>query len=186
MFRLLVVVCMIVAGAQAASIQSSLRSKITQSLESFLASQARGVENCENKCDKAFNRFAYEISTSSNPTETFEFRACVRGCDQCTADLASNADKSNCFRTCKDFDWKALGIVKGVIEPDKACIGGCIIQTCQAVCAGGTVDQKKCDEPTPLLAERWMLDQNGAILPAPGLCTLEFTQHGTRRKRRHC
>lgn len=117
----------------------SLKGRIQQSLESLLQAQAMGVENCENKCDKAFNRFAYEISTAGN-RDTFEFRACVQGCEQCNTDLASGANDSNCFRTCKDFDWSSLGIVKGVIEPDKACIGGCVINTCQVICSGGTTD----------------------------------------------
>jgi len=117
----------------------SLKGKIRQSLESLLESRVKGIENCQNKCDKAFNRFAYEISTAT-ARETFEFKACVQGCEQCNQDLAANADSQNCFRTCKDFNWDSLGIVKGVIEPDKACIGGCVINTCQVICNGGTTD----------------------------------------------
>ena len=122
--------CLVKAGME--GVETSLKEKIQASLDSLLAlesqAQVHGIENCENKCDKAFNRFAYEISTTGSQ-ETFEFRACVRGCTQCEADLAANADPSNCFRTCKNFDWTSLGIVKGVIEPDKACIGGCVINT---------------------------------------------------------
>jgi len=117
----------------------SLKGKIRHSLDVLLQTQVKGIENCQNKCDKAFNRFAYEISTVGN-RETYEFRACVQGCEQCESDLASNAGPQNCFRTCKDFDWGSQGIIKGVIEPDKACIGGCVINTCQVICAGGTTD----------------------------------------------
>lgn len=79
--------------------------------------------------------------STQGTTRTFEFQACVSGCNQCSTDLsAQNVTAGNCFTFCKNFDWKSLGLVKGVIEPDKACIGGCIINTCQAVCTGGTTD----------------------------------------------
>jgi len=124
--------------ALADSSGETLRGKIVQSLESFLALEVKGIENCENKCDKAFNRFAYQVNTIG--TQSFEFQACVIGCNQCSQDLnSSTTDNSNCFDTCKTTDWVSMGIFKGVIEPDKACIGGCIIQTCQVICAGGTV-----------------------------------------------
>jgi hypothetical protein len=140
MVKSFILVCLLVACmANAASDRLLLRNKIAQSLESLLDEQARGIENCENKCDKAFNRFAYMISATDG-RRTYEFQACVKGCNQCAADLANDAPRGNCFETCKNFDWKTNGIVKGVIEPDKACIGGCIINTCQVICAGGTVD----------------------------------------------
>lgn len=130
---------MMAARADASEDMLSLKGRIQHSLESLLELHAQGVENCQNKCDKSFNRFAYEIATGGN-TETFEFRACVRGCEQCDSDIASNASPDNCFRMCKNTDWSVDGIVKGVIEPDKACIGGCVINTCQVICAGGTTD----------------------------------------------
>ena len=64
----------------------------------------------------------------------------MKGCSGCAADLAAKASKTKCFTDCKNYDWKGNNILKGVIEPDKACIAGCIIQTCQGVCIGGTVD----------------------------------------------
>ena len=136
--RLLLLI-MITIGSlvNADSIDTSLKAKITQSLEQLLAEQALGIENCENKCDKAFNRFAYQVSTTNNQS-TFEFQACVIGCNQCQSDLAENASAGNCFEVCKNFDYAAQGILKGVIEPDKACLGGCIINTCQVICEGGT------------------------------------------------
>jgi len=134
------VVSLLVAMVNGASEQITLKEKITQSLEALLASEAQGIQNCENKCEKAFNRLAYQIS-ATNGVRTFEFQACVIGCNQCAADLADNTTApDNCFTTCKNHDWKTQGIVKGVIEPDKACIGGCVINTCQVICTGGTVD----------------------------------------------
>jgi len=79
---------------------------------------------------------AYLVSTSGDPT--FEYQACMKGCGQCTTDISKKAPKDNCFKYCKNFDWKGNNYLKGVIEPDKACIAGCIIQTCQGVCIGGT------------------------------------------------
>jgi len=131
------VACLLAAMAQAGS--EDLKGRIVQSLESLLASQAEGIENCENKCDKAFNRFAYQISAADGK-RTYEFMACVQGCKQCAADLANRAPRDNCFKYCKNFDFKTDGVVKGVIEPDKACLGGCVINTCQVICADGTVD----------------------------------------------
>lgn len=123
-------------------LEVSLKDRITNALESFseiqVDQQVEGVANCENKCNNVFNRLAYTISTSGDPT--FEWRACVMGCNNCTKNLASNAPPSTCISGCKSYPWKDQGILKGVIEPDKACIGGCIIQTCQGICSGGTVD----------------------------------------------
>ena len=113
-------------AVQAGKAESMLRARIQQSLESQLALE--GVENCENKCDKAFNKVAYMISAADG-RRTYEFQACVRGCNQCTQDRLNGAPASNCFETCKNFNWHSDGLVKGVIEPDKACLGGCVINT---------------------------------------------------------
>jgi len=131
------------------ALESSLKDKIVESLESFsgievaqgveLAQEAEGVQNCANKCNNVFNRMAYLVSTSGEPT--YEWTACMEGCNQCTKDIANKAAPTNCLTYCKNYDWYGKGILKGVIEPDKACISGCIIQTCQGVCIGGTVDQ---------------------------------------------
>jgi hypothetical protein len=122
------IVTLIASMVNAGEESMELRSKIRQSLEALQRAQVQGIENCENKCDKAFNRFAYEISTAGDE-QTFEFLACVRGCNQCQRVLDGNITAGNCFTYCKNFDWKSLGVVKGVIEPDKACIGGCVINT---------------------------------------------------------
>ena len=139
----LALLCVLVAAVNAATEEMTLKDKITVSLEALLANQAQamGVENCENKCDKVFNKFAYKVSVEGTPT--YEYQACLQGCNKCTGDLVANTDKKECFTTCKNTDFKAQNILKGVIEPDKACIAGCIIQTCQVICAGGTTDSKQ-------------------------------------------
>jgi hypothetical protein len=137
MRNLLLLLCALAAAANAGSNEVSLKDKIAEALEANLQVSAKGVENCENKCDKVFNRFAYLISTDGN-TPTYEYQACLIGCSTCSADLEATADKTHCFTTCKNNDWAGQGIVKGVIEPDKACMAGCVIQTCQVICAGGT------------------------------------------------
>jgi len=141
--QLLALVCALAVVANAATEEISLKQKIAQSLEASLEQQVSvsGIENCGNKCNKVFQMFAYLVATDGNPNSTtFEYQACLKGCGQCEDDLKTNANHANCFTTCKDFDWKGNGILKGVIEPDKACIAGCIIQTCQVICADGTVD----------------------------------------------
>jgi len=137
-----------VSSTEAGRNEVTLRGKIQASLESALsaeaAAEAQGIENCQNKCDKAFNRLAYQIATDGTSQPTYEFQACVIGCNQCNSDLATNntANAGNCFNFCKNYNWASQGLVKGVIEPDKACLGGCIINTCQVICMGGTTDPK--------------------------------------------
>jgi len=101
--------------------------------------QDMGVFNCPNKCDKVFDRTQYAINDQPG-SSTFEFRSCIIGCNHCGTDLTGGATKSKCFDFCKNFDYASSGIRKGVIEPDKACIMGCIINTCQQICTGGTTD----------------------------------------------
>jgi hypothetical protein len=141
MKSLVVVSCAIVALARAGTEEAALKTLILQSLGEAIeqSAEVEGVQNCENKCDKVFQKFAYEIATTGEPT--FEFKACMEGCNTCAADLLkSPVPADNCFTTCKNTDWKSKGILKGVIEPDKACIAGCVIQTCQVMCSGGTPD----------------------------------------------
>jgi hypothetical protein len=65
----------------------------------------------------------------------------VLGCDECSKELATAATADdNCFTYCKTLNYGGLAIRKGVIEPDKACLIGCVINTCQQVCTGGTTD----------------------------------------------
>jgi hypothetical protein len=97
--------------------------------------QSGGIQNCANKCDKVFDRLQYAIADQPNQ-DTFEFRSCILGCNRCQTQLSSSVDQS-CFKWCKTFDYGGAGIRKGVIEPDKACIMGCVINTCQEVCTGG-------------------------------------------------
>jgi len=102
---------------------------------------AEGIENCHNKCNKVFDRTQYAISDQPNQS-TFEFRSCIIGCNRCKRQLAQpNVPDDRCFDFCKTFDYRRAGIRKGVIEPDKACIVGCVINTCQEICWGGTTDQ---------------------------------------------
>jgi len=103
--------------------------------------KARGIQNCLNKCDKTLNKFAYAINTIGD-RQSFEVQACAVGCDTCDSLLAAGAggDMKACFEFCKNKDWLADGIQKGVVEPDKACMAGCVIETCQVVCQGGTTD----------------------------------------------
>jgi len=138
---LVAVLAALVSTSCANRVESTLREKIAQSLESQLALSVEGIENCENKCSNSFNRLAYQISAADG-RRTYEFRACVEGCNHCTTDRANNAPAGTCFEFCKNKDWHTDGVVKGVIEPDKACIGGCIINTCQAICTGGTTQSQ--------------------------------------------
>jgi len=74
---------------------------------------------------------------------TNEARACQIGCAQCFAQLNDNTSPPYlCAMGCKLYDYtmgdsiSSTPIIKGVIEPDKACIMGCEIALCQGVCTG--------------------------------------------------
>jgi hypothetical protein len=112
--------------------------------------EALGVQNCQNKCQNMFNNQAFSLQTQVG-TNTDEYMACNVGCTICTQVQANpSAGAGDCFTTCKNTDWTknvdpttgaASPITKGVIEPDKACEMGCVINLCQGVCTGGTPDQ---------------------------------------------
>jgi len=127
--------------------------------------EAQGVQNCENKCNKVFDRSQYAISDQPG-ADTFEFRSCVIGCNQCSPTL-NNGNNSepdggtSCFRFCKTYNYARSGIRKGLIEPDKACIMGCVINTCQEICTGGTVDNAVTDVNRALW---WGLGGNGCSI----------------------
>lgn len=89
----------------------------------------------------------------TQPTaDTFEFRSCILGCDKCAAELADpTVTDDKCFNYCKTYNYGKAGIRKGIIEPDKACLIGCVINTCQEVCWGGTTDQNV----TPANQQYW-------------------------------
>lgn len=131
----------------------------------YLDLEAFGIQNCANKCNKVFDRLQYAISDQPG-SNTFEFRSCIIGCNQCESTLqAENPDQANggnsCFRFCKRFDYAGSGIRKGLIEPDKACIMGCVINTCQEICTGGTVDHSV----TPDNRDQWWgLGGNGCSI----------------------
>jgi hypothetical protein len=100
------------------------------SLTSALGFTSMGIQNCVNKCDKVFDRTQYAISDQPGQN-TFEYRSCIIGCNRCSKELAARpaAQTDNCFSFCKKFSYGKNGIRKGVIEPDKACIMGCVINT---------------------------------------------------------
>jgi hypothetical protein len=105
----------------------------------------KGISNepyCFNKCQFMFNQTQFAISlTMQEPTN--EYRACLVGCGYCTHQIDDlvPADPKYCFTTCKNNNWGAASppIVKGVIEPNLACIMGCIIGECQVLCTGGSL-----------------------------------------------
>jgi len=123
---------------------------------------SEGIQNCYNKCDKVFDKTQYAISDQGNQT-TFEYRSCLIGCDRCNKELANllTVKDDTCFNYCKTFNYKKALIRKGVIEPDKACIIGCVINTCQEVCWGGTTDQDVTEANKNLW---WGLGGNGCSL----------------------
>jgi hypothetical protein len=144
MFKALAITATTVALAEGVQIDAAVKSAVT-ALET---AQAQGTQNCFNKCQNMFNTMAYTVQNVQGQ-DTYEYSACRAGCSICSATIAANEpDWHKCFYTCKQTDWtqnvdingNPFPIVKGVIEPDKACIFGCIIGTCQDVCQGGSPD----------------------------------------------
>jgi hypothetical protein len=127
-------------AAEAISV-GALRAQVQQRLAAQAEVQVGGIQNCYNKCQILLNQTQYLVNAVGE--STFEYRACEIGCDLCEAELkkGKKSDKAACFTTCKNTDWASIEstpIEKGIIEPDKACITGCIINNCQAVCQGGS------------------------------------------------
>jgi hypothetical protein len=95
---------------------------------SAYAADMQGVFNCINKCEKVFDRTQYAISDQPG-AYTFEYRSCLLGCQQCEAELNATLTEDTCFPFCKNYNYGKAGIRKGIIEPDKACLMGCVINT---------------------------------------------------------
>jgi hypothetical protein len=140
-------------------IQNSIGAAIESEVEAQVAAEAQGIQNCLNKCQNIYNNQQYAINTQQF-VDTYEYSACRAGCQICSGILAKqDADNGKCFTICKNTDWlqnkdingNAFPITKGVVEPDKACMYGCVINTCQFVCQGGTTD----DTPTAANADSW-------------------------------
>jgi len=130
-------------------------------IQTAVGFELRGIENCPNKCDKVFDRTQYSISDQPGQ-DTFEFRSCIIGCNHCQAELAqADLQEDNCFNFCKTFDYGRDDIRKGVIEPDKACLMGCVINTCQKICFGGTTDNTVTDANRQFW---WGLGGNGCSI----------------------
>lgn len=137
------------ASADLAS-TASLRGKVLEAItaEASAHAAAHGVQNCYTKCAYTFDNTAYSIN-SQQDQYTYEYQACKIGCDICTQQLANaNSHGGDCYTTCKntnfldmtDAQGNPVQIVKGVVEPDKACMFGCVINLCQVVCSNGTPD----------------------------------------------
>jgi len=165
-----------------ATIQERIQNVVQMGLENNDQAAVTGIQNCHNKCDKLFNHMAYSIVAQGGPDAvTNEYRACIVGCDICVQQQNSNGPANACLTTCKDTnfldasivdsDGKYWPIVKGVIEPDKACQIGCLQQLCQGVCTGGTTDVKV----TPANKKWWW---SGAINPNKGCSLTGLTKGG--------
>jgi hypothetical protein len=135
--------------------QDSLNAKIAASVADKLEAgmEVQGVQNCVNKCQKLFGTTAFSGQVQGafpGGFDTYEFSACRVGCQICLQVINSTAeaDPGACFKVCKNTNWfnnidgagNPFPILKGVIEADKACEMGCVINTCQYVCIGGTPD----------------------------------------------
>jgi hypothetical protein len=142
------------ASVSADSSESLLSGRIASKLaiQTEVEAEVQGVQNCINKCQKMFGTTAFSGQVQGQfpgGFDTYEFSACRVGCTVCTEILSTvEPDAGACFKTCKNTNWfnnvdgngTAFPILKGIIEPDKACEMGCVINTCQYVCTGGTVD----------------------------------------------
>jgi hypothetical protein len=157
--------------------QAVAEAEVDAEAHSALESSVQGIQNCANKCQNMFNVMQYLVNTQPGPNtggSTNEYLACIAGCNICGAMIAkADPDKSKCFTICKNTDWlsavdengNATSIVKGIIEPDKACEMGCVINTCQVVCQGGTTDMN----PTPDNANSWWGSGVGCSLKTGGV-----------------
>jgi len=99
-------------------------------LQSKFMNEVKGVSNCEAQCSNVLGSLASAGET-----------ACVNGCNYCLEGEKFRTPDVACFQYCKTTDWSAQGICKDTIEPDKACMLGCMISLCQGpLCIGCDVD----------------------------------------------
>ena len=85
-----------------------------------------GVSNCESNCRNILS----EATTAG-------VVACTSGCQYCLDDEKYTIPNNDCFTYCKTTNWSSQGICKDTIEPDKACMLGCITSLCQGtLCVG--------------------------------------------------
>ena len=85
-----------------------------------------GVSNCEANCQAILSA-----------TSTAGVVACTSGCQFCLDGEKYLVPDNTCFEYCKTTNWSAQGICKDTIEPDKACMIGCINSLCQgSACVG--------------------------------------------------
>jgi len=137
----------LVAVAQAAD----LAEQVQVSLRAETEADQQSAANCLQKCAAIFK-------VEQNSASAI---ACAQGCQYCKCSrgttvngiavagnpnansnncLSSSGYKSNndeCFSYCKSYDWSGIGLCKDVVEPDKACMYGCINALCQGnVCTG--------------------------------------------------
>jgi len=152
--RAILLAALLSAGAYAVELEADEFAELD--IETSIA--VAGISNCENKCQNVFNVQQYAINTQDFQ-DTYEYSACRVGCAICTKQIADSDKGGACFVTCKNTDWtknvdingNPFPITKGIVEPDKACMFGCVINTCQYVCTGGTTDSTV----TPQNADMW-------------------------------
>jgi len=122
----------------------NLKAAILHALEESSNVDVSGVSNCQNKCTQLFGQLSYYTAIQQQLVGgNNEFRACMIGCNRCTLQIANSEDASTCGTYCKTYDYSnpndgvPRAIVKGVVEADKACLFGCVINLCQIFCTGG-------------------------------------------------
>ena len=124
-------------GAQAvAADNTALRTQVQQQ---FLEEAGvEGVSNCLSKCQTILADPASKDPSASQ-------YACSVGCDECKNNNWFRTADNTCFEMCKNKDWSAIGVCKDTIEPDKACMLGCIISLCQGtLCTGCNTSNQSC------------------------------------------
>lgn len=129
-----------VVNVEAASLKELVKGSLEEAAAAEVAVEAEGVNNCQNKCYNLLGYLSYYTAKQQMVSKggNNEYRACQLGCNQCVSNQEKNDPDQSCFDYCKQYNYAGENppIQKGVIEPDKACIIGCVIQLCQVVCTG--------------------------------------------------
>lgn len=108
--------------AHAAEESANLRAVIMESVGAESEMETGGIFNCYLKCQRLFDTTAYLIN--ANTEHTFEFRACLYGCNRCDAELAKkkNRNPTDCMTYCKNYNFLGDGILKGKrIDDSRIC-----------------------------------------------------------------
>lgn len=139
-------------GLAAVASALEIKDAVQQQLRASVDADMESAQNCLSKCAAIF-KVEQNSASAVACSQGCNFCKCSRGATingnirvqgnpnansaNCLQNSGYRSNNDECFTYCKSFDWGSIGICKDVVEPDKACMYGCINALCQGnVCKG--------------------------------------------------